>query len=427
MLILSTGVLCLLGALIIGSIQLISISIVLISFLAVNTFYKKHVDVIPHEKYGELEKKTKGEIEVQRELSTPRVFEDSALTVTLKIMNKERRAVSIEICDKLPAEIKIVKGSNHAMLILPAKSEQTIDYLIKSPVMGIYTIGPFLVRISDPANIFFEEETIELRSDFLVLPRPREIKGMDVKSRSPKIYAGAMSIKQPGEGYEFYALREYTFGDSLKNINWKAFARTKKLMVNEKEREAICDITIVLDARAITNVGIVSKNAFVVGARAAATLSDYFMKTRNNVGLITYGEKIDYIKHNGGESQLFRILTNLAGLKPSGDMPLKVAVDAIVPFLPSKSPMIIISNLENDDTIGDCICELSARGFHVTILSLASAKIEKELETIPSQIYRLLEMERDLLITELSAYRTTIIDWDPSKDLMTALEEVYGI
>ena len=47
------------------------------------------------------------------------------------------------------------------------------------------------------------------------------------------MYTGATTLRTPGQGSEFYSLREYVPGDLFKNINWKAFARTGELMINE--------------------------------------------------------------------------------------------------------------------------------------------------------------------------------------------------
>ncbi|MBP66162.1 MAG: DUF58 domain-containing protein, partial [Euryarchaeota archaeon] len=54
--------------------------------------------------------------------------------------------------------------------------------------------------------------------------------------------------RTPGQGSEFYSLREYVPGDPFKNINWKAFARTGDLMVNEKCRDAVTDLYLLLDS-----------------------------------------------------------------------------------------------------------------------------------------------------------------------------------
>ena len=110
---------------------------------------------------------------------------------------------------------------------------------------GFYSIGPVAVRIQDPFGLFHKEKEMHVYDDFLVFPKMEDLKETFVKSRVPKIFTGAVNIRQPGPGSEFYSLREYVTGDPFKNINWKAFARTGDLMVNEKCRDAVTVLFII--------------------------------------------------------------------------------------------------------------------------------------------------------------------------------------
>ena len=74
------------------------------------------------------------------------------------------------------------------------------------------------------------------------------------------MYSGATTLKTPGPGMEFYALREYLPGDSFRSINWKALARTGEMMVNEKTRDAVTDVFVIVDTRDVTRIGTVLKN-----------------------------------------------------------------------------------------------------------------------------------------------------------------------
>ena len=78
-----------------------------------------------------------------------------------------------------------------------------------------------------------------------------QIDGVDLSTDFPKMYQGAMPIRRIGTSGEFYGIREYSPGDDFKNINWRVFGRTRKLMINQFEREDISDIMLVLDAREI--------------------------------------------------------------------------------------------------------------------------------------------------------------------------------
>ena len=79
-----------------------------------------------------------------------------------------------------------------------------------------------------------------------------DVKDAFVKSKVPKIFTGAVNIRQPGEGSNFYNLREYVPGDPMRKVNWKAFARSGKMMVNDFERDAVSDIILIIDSRNVS-------------------------------------------------------------------------------------------------------------------------------------------------------------------------------
>ena len=104
--------------------------------------------------------------------------------------------------------------------------ETEIAYTIEAHLRGFYTIGPVCIRIQDTFGLFHNEREIHLYDDFLVFPKMEDIKDALIKSRVPKIFTGAVNIRNPGEGSNFYNLREYVPGDAMKKVNWKATARS---------------------------------------------------------------------------------------------------------------------------------------------------------------------------------------------------------
>ena len=134
-----------------------------------------------------------------------------------------------------------------------------------------------------------------------------DIKDALIKSRVPKIFTGAVNIRNPGEGSNFYNLREYVAGDSMKKVNWKATARSGgKLMVNEL-RDAVSDIILLVDSRAVAETGPVSRDSLVYSTRAAASLSQYFLSRRDSVGVVVYGDEIVSVDRDTGKKQLYVI------------------------------------------------------------------------------------------------------------------------
>ena len=271
-----------------------------------------------------------------------------------------------------------------------------------------------------------DRSKIDSRSDVTVFPQVRDIEEALLKSDVPNMYTGATTLKTPGPGMEFYSLREYIPGDSFRSINWKAFARTGELMVNEKTRDAVTDVFIFLDIRDVSRIGTVLKNSLEMGTIAAASVASHFLKRRDSVALVTYGSKMDYLGPETGDKQNFKILSNLASVSASGSMPLQAVTNALTSRISRGSPVFIISSLEGDGTTLPAIRSLAGRGHEVIVLSPSSIDLERLVSRIPRLSYEVLKLERQNRLTAISGYGAKVIDWMPDVELSQALMQVKG-
>ena len=410
--------------------QLVTVAVVLLSFLTYAAFRTTHADVASS---GRRLEDADSDIGIQlqsivamRKLSSARVFEDGEIDVVLRIQNRSSLSKVLEIRDRVPEVMRIKKGANYVLMDLGGRKETEISYTIEAPIRGFYTIGPVCVRVQDAFGLFHNEREINLYDDFLVFPKMEDIKDALIKSRVPKIFTGAVNIRNPGEGSNFYNLREYIPGDPMKKVNWKAWARSGKMMVNEYERDAVSDIILIIDSRAVSETGPVSRNSLVYSTRAAASLAQYFLSRRDSVGLVTYSDEIVSVDRDSGKKQLYVILTKLAGAMAKGNTPLKIVTNRILPHINRGSPIIILSPLEDDPTILDAIRDLRARNFDVTILSPSSLEFEFDARRLDRTGYEVLKTERDILISELRGLGANVMDWEPDMMLVTALAGARG-
>jgi uncharacterized protein (DUF58 family) len=133
------------------------------------------------------------------------------------------------------------------------------------------------------------------------------------------------------------------------------------------------------------------------------------------------------IKPSQGSKQLYEILTALAGAEPAGDLPFKGVVEVSSPYMPRRSPVIVISNLDGDPSVVDAISELRTLEFDVVVLTPNSIEFElmsrKRLEAgvERSLEYEVLRLEREVMIQDLRGYGAAIVEWDPKVPLLAIL------
>jgi uncharacterized protein (DUF58 family) len=183
---------------------------------------------------------------------------------------------------------------------------------------------------------------IEATGEILVYPKPQPIS--DFYHALPML-AGQIESHARGSGDDLYAIRRYHPSDHMRNIDWKATAKTLQLMVREHMREDEWRLTIVFDTELPASLkkvsisaekGTVEKDAesdgatealaafgekFERGVLLAASLANHFILERADVELITTGERQN-VQSGSGHEHLYKILNRLATLQPDQREPV---------------------------------------------------------------------------------------------------------
>ncbi len=404
------GIALVLIGMMISNQQMMILGLSLIAFIVVNSWISGH-----------------GDVEVQRTLSADNLYKGDDLYVELLVTNRSNRKTQmLDIYDNIPHEMKLRSGLNQMQLNLKPGESARIRYVLRCPLRGHYSIGPVSLRARNTFNLGVEEMYVDHHSDIVIFPQIKDIEEAFLRSRTPKMYTGATTLRTPGQGSEFYSLREYVPGDPFKNINWKAFARTGDLMVNEKCRDAVTDLYLILDSRDLARIGTVLKNPLEMGTVSAASLAAFFLKRRDSVALAIYDEKLAYLPPDTGDKQYFKILGALAGVRPKGAMPLQAVTNSLSGRFSRGSPVFIISSCEGDGTVPAAVRDLVGRGHEVTVLSPSSVDFERLVSRIPRMSYEVLKLERQNRLTTLAGSGAQVIDWMPDMDLSQALMQVRG-
>ena len=363
-------------------------------------------------------------VRIRRETTSDNIFEDGTMSVKFIIKNTGLGIGFVEIYDSLPPQARIIKGSNYTLLYMKPWQEVSFEYSLKLPLRGHYHLGPVKMRVKDAFDLFYNERLEESIHSFSVFPQVEVLEEQVITSRSPKLLSGAMPLNVIGTGTEFYSLREFVPGDSLRSVNWKALAKKGKMMVNETVREDVMDVILLVDAREVSAVGGGKDTPLEMSCRAAATYAKQLLDERNNVALMVYGDSIDRVDLDRGEHHLFKILTALSSAKPQGNLKLELVMKDLLPHIPSGSPIILFSSLDDDHTIAEAFTSTISRGFTITTISPSSLDFEERMKRIPVEPLLIAKIERDNMISELRSFGLQVGDWKYGDNVNTALQEI---
>ena len=363
-------------------------------------------------------------VKIRRETTSDNIFENGDMSVKFIVKNRGLGIGFVEIYDQLPPQARITKGSNYTLLYMKPWQEVSFEYSLKLPLRGHYHLGPVKMRVKDAFDLFYNERIEESIHSFSVFPEIEVLEEQIIKSRSPKLLSGAMPLNVIGTGTEFYSLREFVPGDSLRSVNWKALAKKGKMMVNETIREDVMDVILLLDAREVSAVGGGRDTPLEMSCRAAATYAKQLLDERNNVALMVYGESVERIDLDRGEHHLFKILTALSSATPKGNLKLEIVMKDMLPYIPSGSPIILFSSLDDDHTLSEAFTNTISRGYTITTISPSSLDFEEKMKRIPAQPLLIARIERDNMISEIRSFGMQVGDWKSGEAVNTALQGI---
>lgn len=162
--------------------------------------------------------------------------------------------------------------------------------------------------------------------------------------------------KSPFHGFsvEFAEHRLYNQGDSIKNIDWKLFARTDKLFVKRFEEETNLRCQIVIDASSSMFYPNTGLSKFKFSVMAAACLMQLLKRQRDAFGLSVFSENLDL--HTPSKSTfahqkfLLNELQNILDLENKNPKTTKIAdnLHSLANQLHQRSMVIIFSDMMDD-------------------------------------------------------------------------------
>lgn len=351
-------------------------------------------------------------IRATRQLSADRVAPGSAVEVKLTVTNLGSRIEELLLEDIVPEGLVIRVGSPRSLVTISPGRSHTWAYTVEGP-RGGFAFDPLWAQAGDHLAVTSRQVRVEAPGHFHVLPILTRLRHVAIRPRRTRVYAGMIPARAGGTGVEFFGVRAYQNGDSTRWINWRASARHSELYTNEFQQERVADVGIVLDGRLRTNMFARNRSLFEHSVGAAAALADAFLTQGDRVGLLMYGNYLDWTLPGYGRHQRERILHALAKAR-TGDSMVFTALKYIPARLfPPESQLVIVSPLTDDDL--EPIVQLRSLGYRVLVVSPDPIAFEAaHLVDDPAVklAERVIRLERNLLLRRLQRAGVQVLDWD---------------
>lgn len=182
----------------------------------------------------------------------------------------------------------------------------------------------------------------------------KKVRKVEIKAKglSNNIFAGQYHSAFKGRGMAFSEVREYQFGDDIRDIDWNVTARFNKPYVKVFEEERELTVMLLIDVSGSLDFGSVKQFKRDMVLEIAATLAFSAIQNNDKIGVIFFSDKIEkFIPPKKGKKHILFIIRELLDYKPeSRKTDIRQAVEYLTNVIKKKCTAFIISDfIDNSD------------------------------------------------------------------------------
>ena len=147
----------------------------------------------------------------------------------------------------------------------------------------------------------------------------KKVRKIEIKTRglTNHIFSGQYHSAFKGRGMTFSEVREYQYGDDIRNIDWNVTARFHKPFVKVFEEEREMTVMLLIDVSGSNDFGSVDATKRDITAELAAVLAFSAIENNDKVGVIFFSDQIEkFIPPKKGTSHILRIIREIVTFTP---------------------------------------------------------------------------------------------------------------
>lgn len=181
----------------------------------------------------------------------------------------------------------------------------------------------------------------------------KKVRKIEIKARglSRQLFSGEYHSAFKGRGMAFSEVREYQYGDDVRNIDWNVTARLNHPYVKVFEEERELTVMLLVDMSGSTLFGTQKQSKRELVAEVAATLAFSAITNNDKVGVIFFTDRIErFIPPKKGTSHILRIIHDLITFEPEGlGTDIGLALKYFSNVVKKRSTAFLLSDYRGED------------------------------------------------------------------------------
>lgn len=358
------------------------------------------------------------EVRVQVALDEDRLLTGDTVELTVSVSSTSDALVRVT---PDPSATFVTDSDSRTLSVVEAvRLDRTGEITFAMPALewGTHDLGAMGIDAVHSYGLFRSRGTIRQRRAVRVHPTPRQLQQLLTPLMVRRV-SGTHRSKESAQGIEYADIRQFVAGDSVRDINWRASARTGDLWVSQRHPDRATDVILLVDSFVETGHDVRAIFGLIIDA--AISIAENHLSVTDRVGLIEFGGLVRWVSPSTGSVQLQRLTDALlaTGLYAN-------AADKELPILPTRAlpprSFIIAFTPLLDQRFVEAVFTARGRGHDVAVIECAP-ELPGRAEVPQSQevAARFWEAERAMMRDRMAEHGIAVVAWNGGDDLDVVL------
>ena len=182
----------------------------------------------------------------------------------------------------------------------------------------------------------------------------KQVRKIEIKTRglSSNIFAGQYHSAFKGRGMAFSEVREYQFGDDVRDIDWNVTARFRRPFVKVFEEERELTVMLLIDMSGSLDFGTAQRTKREMATELAAILAFSAIQNNDKIGVIFFSDRIEkYIPPKKGRKHILYIIHEMLDFKPESKRTnVAAAIEYLTRVMKRRCIAFVVSDFYADNS-----------------------------------------------------------------------------
>lgn len=267
----------------------------------------------------------------------------------LQVRNTSPYPLQVELHDD-PGPLCTVDRLPQTLQLAAGKAGE-VSYAVRPCRRGASVMPCVYLRFPTRLGLWTRQQQRPLATAIRVYPDIRAVYRFELLARQNRLSEiGVRMVRMPGQGREFERLREYRYGDEIRQVDWKATSRQRQLISREFNTERNQNIVIMVDCGRFMKNESDGISYLDLALNSAIMLSYIALGQGDNVSLLAFSSKIErFVRPVRGKPGIQQILRSTYDLEASaGVSDYSLAIEHLT-LVQRKRALVVLITFVTDE------------------------------------------------------------------------------